>query len=32
VITRHSLEDLGLEIGTPVVALIKVTALHVFPV
>jgi molybdopterin-binding protein len=31
-ITRHSLEDLGLEIGTPVVALIKVTALHVFPV
>ncbi|MGD2217227.1 MAG: ABC transporter ATP-binding protein [Gemmatimonadales bacterium] len=31
-ITRHSLEDLGLEIGTPVVAQIKVTALHVFPV
>lgn len=31
-ITRHSLEDLGLEVGTQVVAQIKVTALHVFPV
>ncbi|MGD2152488.1 MAG: ABC transporter ATP-binding protein [Gemmatimonadales bacterium] len=32
VITRHSLEELGLEVGAPVVAQIKVTALHVFPV
>jgi tungstate transport system ATP-binding protein len=32
VITRHSLEDLGLEVGTQVVAQIKVTAFHVFPV
>jgi molybdopterin-binding protein len=31
-ITRHSLEDLGLEVGARVVAQIKVTALHVFPV
>ncbi len=31
-ITRHSLDDLGLKVGTPVVAQIKVTALHVFPV
>ena len=31
VVTRHSLEDLGLELGTPVVAQIKAAAFHVFP-
>ncbi len=31
VITRHALEDLGLVVGTAVVAQIKATALHVFP-
>ncbi|UCC73872.1 MAG: ABC transporter ATP-binding protein [Gemmatimonadota bacterium] len=31
-ITRHALEDLGFELGTPVVVQIKATALHVFPV
>ncbi len=30
VITRHSLEELGLEVGTPIVAQIKATALHAF--
>ena len=31
VITRHSLENLRLEVGTQVSAQIKATALHVFP-
>jgi len=30
-ITRHSLDDLGLELGTPVVAQVKAAAFHVFP-
>ncbi len=32
VITRHSLESFELEVGTPVSAQVKATALHVFPV
>jgi len=31
-ITRHALEELGLAVGVPVVAQMKATALHVFPV
>jgi molybdopterin-binding protein len=31
-ITRSSLEEFGLQIGTPMVAQLKATALHVFPV
>ena len=31
VITRHALEEFELRVGTPVVAQIKATALHVFP-
>jgi molybdopterin-binding protein len=32
VITRHSMEEFGLKEGVPVVAQIKATALHVFPI
>ncbi len=32
VITRHALEELGLRVGTSVVAQIKATAFHVFPI
>ncbi|NIR43834.1 MAG: ABC transporter ATP-binding protein [Gemmatimonadetes bacterium] len=31
VITRHAMEELGLQVGTSVVAQVKATALHVFP-
>ncbi len=31
VITRHAMEELGLQVGTRVVAQVKATALHVFP-